>query len=92
MFKIEGDYRFINVTSTSESTYINGQTVPTVKYTINGSYELGDMVTKFKAMEQEWRTFKLEQEQQRQLIDTNPAVKEAYKNYLTMAALAKEPK
>lgn len=91
MFKIEGDYRFINVTSIHDSsTYINGNNVPTVKYNINASYELTDVVNRFKAMELEWQTFKINQEIEKNLIANNPAVREAYKNYLTMAALAKE--
>ena len=90
MFKIEGDYKYINVSSMSESTYINGQTVPTIKYTINASYELHNMMDRLKKIETEWMMFKSEHDLHKQLIESNPAVREAYKNYLTMAALAKE--
>lgn len=90
MFRIDGDYRTINVTNTTESQYINGTTVPVVKYQINGSYELIDTINRFQKLEKEWQQFQLEKQNEKLLIETNPAVKEAYKNYLTIAALAKE--
>lgn len=90
MFRIEGDYRFIHVASTAESTYVNGNTVPTVKYVISGSYELIKSLERLSTLEREWEQFKFDRENERALIESNPAVREAYKNYQTMVALAKD--
>lgn len=91
MFRIEGDYRTIHVTTTTENQYINGTTVPVVKYMLSGSYELTETLNKFQKLEAEWQQFKIEKEFEKKLIEANPAVREAYKTYQTMVILAKEP-
>jgi hypothetical protein len=90
MFRIEGDYRYINVSTTTESQYVNGNTIPVVKYMLSGSYELTKSFERLSTLEREWEQFKLDRENEKRLIESNPAVREAYKNYQTMVALAKD--
>lgn len=84
MFKIEGDYMYINVyNSIDYGSSSNGQAG--VKATVSLMPDMADLLRRLETMEREWN-------EQKQLIQFNPAVKEAYTNYLTMVELAKEPR
>lgn len=80
MFRIEGDYSYIHTNTMQE--YINNS--PGLKVTIGVSPSFRSTIERLENMEREWQ-------EQKRLIDTNPAVREAYKNFQTMVALAKEP-
>ena len=79
MFKIEGDNMNINVyTATDYSNGITG-----AKATISLMPNVVDLLRRLEIMEREWQ-------EQKRLIDTNPAVKASYEEYQQMIRLAKE--
>lgn len=81
MIKIQsGDYQFLTI---NHSTGYNGSE-PIVQANIDMSYDFRQKWQQMNEMLREWQ-------EQKRLIDSNPAVREAYKNFQTMVSLAKEP-
>lgn len=81
MIKIQsGDYQFLTI---NHSTGYNGSD-PIVQANIDMSYSFRQKWEEVMNMLRDWQ-------EQKKLIDANPAVREAYKNFQTMIALAKEP-
>lgn len=80
MFKVEGDNLYTNAYAATD--YYNGSTG--AKVTITLMPHVMDLLRRLETMEREWQD-------QKKFIESNPAVKEAYKTYMTMIQLAKEP-
>ena len=82
MIKIEGDYTYINVYNTNDfSMMTNGQ--PGLKVQVSLMPNIADLLRRLETMEREWQ-------EQKNLINSNPAVKASYDQYQQMVQLAKE--
>jgi hypothetical protein len=82
MFKIEGDYMYISTYAQNDySTTNNGQ--PGIKVQVSLMPSIADLLRRLETMEREWQ-------EQKKLIDSNPAVKASYDQFQQMIALAKE--
>lgn len=82
MIKIEGDYTHINVYNTNDYSYTNnGQ--PGLKVQISLMPSIVELLRRCDTMEKEWQ-------EQKKLIESNPAVKASYEQFQQMCALAKE--
>ncbi len=82
MFKIEGDHCYISTYAQNDySTTVNGQ--PGIKVQISLMPSIADLLKRCERMEQEWQ-------EQKRLIESNPAVKASYEQYQQMIQLAKE--
>lgn len=79
MIKIEGDYQYIQTNTMQD--YINGS--PALKFTVCVSPSFRSLIEKLERMEREWQ-------EERNLINSNPAVKASYEQYQQMIRLAKE--
>lgn len=79
MIKIEGDYQYIQTNIMQD--YVNG--LPALKFTIGVSPTFRSLIEKLERMENEWQ-------EQKRLIESNPAVKASYEQYQQMIQLAKE--
>lgn len=79
MLKFEGDYQYIQTNTMQE--YING--APGLKVNIGVSPSFRSTMERLEKMEREWQ-------EQKRLIETNPAVKASYDQFQQMIALAKE--
>jgi hypothetical protein len=79
MFKIEGDYSYIQTNTMQE--YING--APGLKVTVGVSPAFRSTIERFEKMEREWH-------EQKRLIEVNPAVKASWEQFQQMVQLAKE--
>lgn len=79
MIKIEGDYQYIQTNTMQD--YINGQ--PALKFTVGLSPVFRSLIERLEIMEREWQ-------EQKRLIDSNPAVKASYEQFQQMVKLAKE--
>lgn len=86
MIKIEGDYSNIQVTTMSE--YYNGN--PGVKVSLSIGSDLLRKIEKFERMERQWQDQLQQLSEQQELINNNPAVKEAFNNFQTLLLLAKD--
>lgn len=82
MIKIEGDYHYINVYNTNDfSMMMNGQ--PGLKVQVSLMPNIADLLRRLETMEREWQ-------EQKNLINSNPAVRASYEQYQQMVQLAKE--
>jgi hypothetical protein len=82
MFKIEGDHCYISTYAQNDySTIVNGQSG--IKMQISLMPRIVDLLKRCERMEQEWQ-------EQKRLIESNPAVKASYEQYQQMIQLAKE--
>lgn len=82
MIKIEGDYSYINVITMNDySTMNNGQ--PGLKVQVSLMPYITDLLRRVESMEKEWQ-------EQKKLIESNPAVKASYEQYQQMIQLSKE--
>lgn len=90
MIKFEGDYTFIDVKTENDYTNYNGMNQNGIKVKISASYMLQAMHNKINQLEHDLNAMKEQSQKNLLLIENNPAVREAYKNYLTMVELAKE--
>lgn len=79
MIKIEGDYQYIQTNTMQD--YINGQ--PALKFTVGVSPTFRSLIERLEIMEREWQ-------EQKRLIESNPAVKASYEQFQQMVRLAKE--
>lgn len=79
MIKFEGDYQYIHVNTMQE--YMNSQAGLKVNIGIAPSFRA--TMERLEKMEREWN-------EQKKLIDSNPAVKASYDQFVQMMALAKE--
>lgn len=79
MIKIEGDYQYIQTNTMQD--YINGQ--PALKFTVGLSPVFRSLIERLEVMEREWQ-------EQKNLINSNPAVKASYEQFQQMVRLAKE--
>jgi hypothetical protein len=79
MIKIEGDYQYIQTNTMQD--YINSQ--PALKFTVGVSPQFRSLIERMERMEQEWQ-------EQKKLIDSNPAVRASWEQFQQMCALAKE--
>lgn len=79
MFRIEGDNIYINVYAATD--YSNGTTG--AKATVALMPEIANLIRRLETMEREWQ-------EQKRLIESNPAVKASYEQYQQMVKLAKE--
>lgn len=81
MIKIQAaDYQFINISTT---TGHNGSEPVTIA-NLDMSYDFKQKWQLMVEMLQEWQ-------EQKRIINSNPAVKDSYEQFQTMLALAKEP-
>ncbi len=82
MFKIEGDYTYINVNNTNDySNMSNG--MPGIKVQISLMPHIVSLLQRCETMEREWQ-------EQKRFIESSPAVKASYDQFQQMCALAKE--
>lgn len=79
MFKIEGDNIYINVYAATD--YSGGSTG--AKATVALMPEIANLIRRLEVMEREWQ-------EEKNLINSNPAVKASYEQYQQMIKLAKE--
>jgi hypothetical protein len=79
MIKIEGDYQYIQTNTMQD--YVNSQ--PALKFTVGISPHFRSLIERLEMMEREWQ-------EQKRLIDSNPAVKASYEQFKQMVQLAKE--
>ena len=79
MFKIEGDNTYINVYSAAD--YSNGSSG--AKATVALMPEIANLIRRLEVMEREWQ-------EQKNLINANPAVRASYEQFQQMIQLAKE--
>jgi hypothetical protein len=79
MIKIEGDYQYIQTNTMQD--YINSQ--PALKFTVGVSPSFRSLIERLERMEREWQ-------EERNLINSNPAVKASYEQFQQMVKLAKE--
>jgi hypothetical protein len=79
MIKIEGDYQYIQTHTMQD--YINSQ--PALKFTVGVSPVFRSLIERLEVMEREWQ-------EQKNLINSNPAVKASYEQFQQMVRLAKE--
>ena len=79
MIKIEGDYQYIQTNTMQD--YVSGS--PALKFTVGISPTFRSLIEKLERMESEWQ-------EQKRLINSNPAVKASYEQYQQMIKLAKE--
>ena len=79
MIKIEGDYQYIQTHTMQD--YINSQ--PALKFTVGISPYFRSLIERLETMEREWQ-------EQKRLIDSNPAVRASYEQFQQMVKLAKE--
>ena len=79
MIKVEGDYQYIQTNTMQD--YINSQ--PALKFTIGVSPHFRSLIERLEIMEREWQD-------QKKLIESNPAVKASYEQFQQMVRLAKE--
>jgi hypothetical protein len=80
MIKIEGDYQYIQTNTMQD--YVNGS--PALKFTVGVSPHFRSLIERLECMEREWQ-------EQKRLIESNPAIKASYEQFQQMVALAKEP-
>ncbi len=79
MIKIDGDYTYIQTHTMQD--FINGQ--PALKVNVSVSPTFRSLLERVERMEREWQ-------EQKMLIDSNPAVKASYEQFQQMVRLAKE--
>ena len=79
MIKVEGDYQYIQTNTMQD--YINSQ--PALKFTVGVSPQFRSLIERLEIMEREWQ-------EQKRLIDSNPAVRASYEQFKQMVQLAKE--
>ena len=79
MIKFEGDYTYIQTNTMQE--YINS--TPGLKVTVGVSPSFRSTIERLERMEREWQD-------QKRLIETNPAVKASWEQFQQMCTLAKE--
>lgn len=79
MIKFEGDYTYIQASTMQE--YINSS--PGLKVTIGVSPMFRSTIERLEKMEREWQ-------EQKRLIEANPAVKASWEQFQQMVQLAKE--
>lgn len=79
MIKVEGDYTYIQTNTMQE--YMNG--APGLKVSVGVSPMFRSTIERLEKMEREWQ-------EQKSLIDSNPAVKASWDQFQQMCALAKE--
>lgn len=84
MFKIEGDYQNIQVSTMSDYTNSNSG-VAGVKFNITLSAELLNHINETKTMLKEWKA-------QKDFVNSHPAVKNAWEQYLVVCELSKKDK
>ena len=79
MIKIEGDYQYIQTHTMQD--YINSQ--PALKFIVGVSPSFRSLIERLERMEREWQ-------EERNLINSNPAVRASYEQFQQMVRLAKE--
>ena len=79
MIKVEGDYQYIQTNTMQD--YINSQ--PALKFTVGVSPSFRSLIERLERMEREWQ-------EERNLINSNPAVRASYEQFQQMVRLAKE--
>ena len=70
------------------SEYYNGN--PGVKVSLSIGSDLLRKIEKFERMERQWQDQLQQLSEQQELINNNPAVKEAFNNFQTLLLLAKD--
>lgn len=79
MIKIEGDYQYIQTNTLQD--YANH--TPGLKINVGVSPTFRSLIERLERMEREWQ-------EEKNLINSNPAVKASYEQYQQMIKLAKE--
>lgn len=87
MIKFEGDFQFIDVRTEQDYSTSSGTGL---KVKISASSVVQNWPARLQRLETELESIRSFINGQKQLIDENPAVREAYKTYITMLELAKE--